>query len=481
MTTNRAADAGRLTIAEAKRLILESSPRESFVQVYRRKDGTLQAVPDAVPKSIFAGHLDEDFAANCAQLGIVPRWKYRPGKTGYTGDPATDDLYTIASDELVQLVGLHGLTLKPELANTEPVAAAPWQVVVTEPLHASRWPAEVPMPGEHRRGVFPNNVNGPVGPTIAREEAARIAAGCFTINEASRVIGEIQGWNEQQVKTLREQMLDAARSGALVVRHPHTDLPVPLQQREKVGDFYELVTRDDVNAWLVSIGAPFRWVTYEQAAAEPRYIAGRRLWNLADACDTVAAIPGFGVAPAALLKRAAKAAAARALTLRDPEDGEARHGCNLSGFFVEYLYAEDFNAWLASAGFRESYRLPDESPSEAIRAAAEPVPASVSPGNVALSLTTGDMAFAFDGLRYTEAQWKKPLGNKPKWLQACVVAAGRRGVTETRWNPVLIGGALVNDGYAQARSVRARFQTHDLLKPWLDAWKTYEADYLDNP
>ena len=133
MTTNRTADTGRLTIAEAKRLILESSPRESFVQVYRREDGTLQLVPDAEPKSIFAGHLDEDFAANCAQLGIVPRWKYRPGKTGYAGDPATDELYTISRDELAQLADLHGLTLEgaapvPEVAGrqslSEPIAAA---------------------------------------------------------------------------------------------------------------------------------------------------------------------------------------------------------------------------------------------------------------------------------------------------------------------------------------------------------------------
>ena len=125
MTTNRTADTGRLTIAEAKRLILESSPRESFVQVYRREDGTLQTVPDAEPKSIFAGFLDEDFAANCAQLGIVPRWKYRPGKTGYAGDPATDELYTISRDELAQLADLHGLTLEVGVPpSAEPVPLA---------------------------------------------------------------------------------------------------------------------------------------------------------------------------------------------------------------------------------------------------------------------------------------------------------------------------------------------------------------------
>lgn len=110
----------------------------------------------------------------------------------------------------------------------------------------------------------------------------------------------------------------------------------------------------------------------------------------------------------------------------------------------------------------------------------EPVPAVVAVDDGPLPLTTGDIAFCFDGLRYTEAKWKKPLGNKPKWLVACVAISGQRGVRETRWNPVLIGGALVRAGHVAANSARARFQTKPLLAPWLDAWKTYEADYLDS-
>jgi hypothetical protein len=97
-----------------------------------------------------------------------------------------------------------------------------------------------------------------------------------------------------------------------------------------------------------------------------------------------------------------------------------------------------------------------------------------------LPLATGDVAFCFDGLRYTEAQWKKPLGNKPKWLAACVAIPGRRGISETRWNPVLIGAALVHAGHVSARSVRARFQSRPMLTPWLDAWKTYEADHIES-
>ena len=113
---------------------------------------------------------------------------------------------------------------------------------------------------------------------------------------------------------------------------------------------------------------------------------------------------------------------------------------------------------------------------------AEPQAARVvveSGNNGPLPLTTGDIAFCFDGIRWNEQQWRKPLGDKPKWLQSCVAIPGQRGVSETRWNPVLIAAALVHDGHAQARSIRARFQTKPQLKDWLEAWKTYESDYFD--
>ena len=39
-----------------------------------------------------------------------------------------------------------------------------------------------------------------------------------------------------------------------------------------------------------------------------------------------------------------------------------------------------------------------------------------SANNGPLPLTTGDIAFCFDGIRWNEQQWRKPLGDKPKWL-----------------------------------------------------------------
>ncbi|WP_293225027.1 hypothetical protein [Ottowia sp.] len=95
------------------------------------------------------------------------------------------------------------------------------------------------------------------------------------------------------------------------------------------------------------------------------------------------------------------------------------------------------------------------------------------------SLRTTDIAHAFKGLYPDDERWKKQLGNKPKWLKGCIALPGQRGVRETQWYPVLVGGALVRKGYAKQNQVRARFQTVPTLKPWLEAWRTYEADYLD--
>jgi hypothetical protein len=133
------------------------------------------------------------------------------------------------------------------------------------------------------------------------------------------------------------------------------------------------------------------------------------------------------------------------------------------------------------------YKAPYPAPPVADTTSAEPqavpvvtVVALGEPGKaVPLPLTTSDIAFCFAGLRWSEQQWKKPLGDKPKWLSSCIAIPGARGKSETRWNPVLIGAALVLYGHAGQNNIRAKFRTKPQLAPWFDAWKTYEADSCD--
>lgn len=172
----------------------------------------------------------------------------------------------------------------------------------------------------------------------------------------------------------------------------------------------------------------------------------------------------------------------------------------VSGEIVSRAAIHKFLALMAVQGLKSCYDFgpidkacsplgiphqPRTTPLVSVESASTPTPAPVRPETAQqskelLPLTTGDIAFCFDGIRWTEQQWRKPLGDKPKWLKSCIAIPGVRGVSETRWNPILIAAALVNSGHTNARSVRAKFQKKPLLLPWLDAWKTYEADYLDS-
>lgn len=135
---------------------------------------------------------------------------------------------------------------------------------------------------------------------------------------------------------------------------------------------------------------------------------------------------------------------------------------------------------------RESVERVAEIINKTAQNAATPAPLTDRPSNAPLDapqpVTTGNIACAFDGLRgWNEKAWKDTLGSPPKWLEACIALRGQRGVRETRWNPVLIGAALVHKGHAKANSIRARFQTKPQLRDWLEAWKDYEADSFDTP
>jgi hypothetical protein len=107
----------------------------------------------------------------------------------------------------------------------------------------------------------------------------------------------------------------------------------------------------------------------------------------------------------------------------------------------------------------------------------------INSGHVAAALPsplkTGDIARCFAGLYWlTEKAWKKALGDKPNWLDACLVRPGSRGGTQRHWNPVLIGAALVERCQVKPNSVRAKFQTNLPLQPWIEQWKSYESDNL---
>lgn len=153
-------------------------------------------------------------------------------------------------------------------------------------------------------------------------------------------------------------------------------------------------------------------------------------------------------------------------------------------------YVQDIATWAAGDGLASvddalslltgavpAQTAATPAPVEAVSASDDVQPDKAGP----LPLTTGDIAFCFAGLRCTtEEEWKTLIGKGRDWLERCLVQPGTRGRggAPKLWNPVFIGAALVRDGHVKPNSVRAKFQTQPLLKPWLDEWKTYEADNL---
>lgn len=156
------------------------------------------------------------------------------------------------------------------------------------------------------------------------------------------------------------------------------------------------------------------------------------------------------------------------LVAGEPDFETVTDDCRVMGYDVHALADE--------------YTAPEATQAEPQEAPVAADSASNAPLDAPQPVTTGDVAHAFDGLRrWNEKAWKDTLGSPPKWLEACIALRGERGKRETRWNPVLIGAALVHNGHAKANSIRARFQTKPQLQDWLEAWKTYEADNFDTP
>jgi hypothetical protein len=100
-------DAARVSVAEAKRLLSDAFPREDVVDVYIDAGGEYHCErnANANPQAFY---LEHDFADTCEQLGIKPRFKWRPLLTGYRG-PQDDELYVITRDELAALAEFFGI------------------------------------------------------------------------------------------------------------------------------------------------------------------------------------------------------------------------------------------------------------------------------------------------------------------------------------------------------------------------------------
>ena len=282
-----------------------------------------------------------------------------------------------------------------------------------------------------------------------------------TLAEAAVELGKLTGkpWAPSDVLEIASQKLIQLDAIVSIDGPEDFEPGVPLEEPEKD------LPADESDADVVYDDATWNAIGWDNT---PRRRRDAEIWSDSGGCWTFATVPAIALREL-LLGRTTY------VEVRHPFDGPRR-------WPVRYVTVTRDQIRL-SAEMLESIHNAVET--ELIEITPKPSGAQDAADSPALTpgpepLTTGDIAFCFAGLRWkTEVAWKKPLGDKPKWLSACISIPGERGVREARWNPVCIAAALVRGAYVKPNTVRARFQTMKQLKPWLEEWKTYEADYFD--
>jgi hypothetical protein len=319
--------------------------------------------------------------------------------------------------------------------------------------------------------------------------------GYFTVNQAAQVLADaVPGVD---ARTMAKDMLHAYEAGEpreFKIRRPADK--VPERDTHAVRSFTHMVKPSDVDALLASMGVHYRFpmANHDTTPAESlradfddvpevdmkgaqryknenvtRNATGR--YSILEAMEVLYATHGESVrTPIGL--HIGNALTTGLLVVLDSVDGLPVHGRRAPQPFGDIVTPAAIDAWLEADGFAPHIRWPTAGTVTTGAKVPNVVPAVSGPQPV----PTSDMAASFSGLRWDGKGWLKTLGNKPRWLDACLALGAARGEGMRLWNPVLIGAYLVNMGHAKANSVRAKFQSQDALKPWLDEWKTYEAD-----
>jgi hypothetical protein len=349
-----------------------------------------------------------------------------------------------------------------------------------------------------------------------RAEQWKRSQGRYTLEEAA---DRIAASHEARFDYIAEKLKSAALGAALHIYEPGKTeryMYGPGHAKE-VRLFYEEAYWNDLNSWLenterriqcrfpsplaeaneaeVEESAAFHEVTFNGSVISWRYWVRQMPTLTAEQAarlmagldpDVFANLdnrpnkndPNEYCKKARSIERLAVTQGRKMATAREWLTWAEKHKFKLHGSFRLEVSKLPYSQSVAITAENLLENMPQSQPLRKAEALSAPV--VEAPVSAPLPVTTGDVAHAFNGLRrWDEKAWKDTLGSPPKWLQACIATPGRRGIHETRWNPVLIGAALVNRGHAKQNNIRAKFQTMPQLKPWLDSWKTYEADNFE--
>ncbi|MBC7601419.1 MAG: hypothetical protein H7255_02010 [Ramlibacter sp.] len=101
MQTIYLADASRITIAEAKRLIIEKLEHVPSIDIFVSDDGDFEVRPNP-SSNVLENTLHTTFADVCKSFGIAPRNKFNLSKQDYKGSVFEDEMYVMSHAEFVQ-------------------------------------------------------------------------------------------------------------------------------------------------------------------------------------------------------------------------------------------------------------------------------------------------------------------------------------------------------------------------------------------
>lgn len=248
MTTIFRKDKTRITIAEAKSLVLKNLPKEEHGAVYGRitPEGEIDA--DSINVVLEVGvmaapFIDRDFPDVCASLGIVPIMRIRPSVTGFPNTPSMEGEYNISHDEFAKLAERYGLIVEigqevehptqPQTETSAPVVTdqTPLPVFTVQARPLCVPPELMNMnPADQIRfidrvGTMHGDGIGIAGDLleVIRATISRQASGYFTLDEASQILSDATG---SPVKTQLEKLRRAIAEKALHALDQDDKMPV---------------------------------------------------------------------------------------------------------------------------------------------------------------------------------------------------------------------------------------------------------------
>ena len=90
----------------------------------------------------------------------------------------------------------------------------------------------------------------------------------WTLENTAIALQAQERWHDGTRASFQDRLQEAAQRGEVVIRDPHTCLPV---NSGHIRTFWQLVTPSDVNSWLEKQAAPYRWnVEVLEDAPEPQ-------------------------------------------------------------------------------------------------------------------------------------------------------------------------------------------------------------------